>query len=151
MSDEMAIDYKASHVARTWKHAAPMLGCRFDPTGRFVFAASMDQKVYRWDLQTDKQLPLEGHESWLRGIGFSPDGKQVYTGGYDGKLCFWQNDPEAGEASLKPTCEIEAHPGLDSLAGRASRWKNGRHCGKRLGGEALVDGNRRTVGFIHRA
>lgn len=108
---EVKLDVKASHELRTWKHTAPMLGCRFDPSGRYVFASSMDQSIQRWDLQEDKHTSYVGHESWLRGIGFSPDGQQVYTGGYDGKLCFWENTPGDGEQPVKPRQEIEAHQG----------------------------------------
>ena len=109
--DTTKLDVKSSHVVRIWKHSAPMLGCRFDPTGRYVFASSMDHTVQRWDLQEDKQTPYVGHESWLRGIVFSPDGRQVYTGGYDGKLCFWENDSSSTSEPQEPIREIEAHEG----------------------------------------
>ena len=54
-----SIDIKAAHVFREWKYEAPLMGCRFDPTGRYVFAASMDTTIQRWDLQ-DVQLGKRG-------------------------------------------------------------------------------------------
>ena len=105
--DKSQLDIKATHVWKDWKHAAPLIGCRCDPTGRFIFASSMDNTVQRWDLQSDSHVTLGGHEGWLRAIGFSPNGQQAYTGGYDGKLCFW----ETASASPQPTREIAAHDG----------------------------------------
>ena len=89
-----------------------MIGCRYDPTGRYVFAGSADFTVQRWDLQADQHATFAGHESWLRGIGFSPDGAQAYTAGYDGKLCFWDALATSSEDQpIKPTREIDAHHG----------------------------------------
>ena len=105
-----SIDIKAAHVFREWKYEAPLMGCRFDPTGRYVFAASMDTTIQRWDLQDDQHSAFTAHESWLRAIGFSPDGSQMISGGYDGHLCFWDATatPEEGK-SVAPTRNIKAH------------------------------------------
>lgn len=116
MSDEAAkadeakipeIDVKSTHVWKEWKHSAPVIGCRCDPTGRYIFASSMDNTVQRWDSETEKQVAFGGHDSWLRAIGFSPDGKRSFTAGYDGKICFWETEAE----SPQPTREIDAHNG----------------------------------------
>lgn len=110
---EDALDVKSTKVYREWKHGAPLLGCRFDPTGRFVFASSMDQSIQRWDLEQDQHATFSGHESWLRGIGFSADGRQMFSGGYDGRLCFWDRDaqPSADNAPIAPFRTIQAHDG----------------------------------------
>lgn len=111
-ADTEATDFKASHVARDWKHSAPLLGCRFDPTGRYVFATSMDNTIQRWDLAEDQHATFAGHQSWLRSIGFSTDGATMYSAGYDGKLCFWPaTAQQEGDAPIQPTREIEAHAG----------------------------------------
>ena len=106
------LDVQATKVVRSWKHRAPLLGCRYDPTGRYAFASSMDQTIQRWDLQEDQHASFKGHESWLRGIGFSPDGQHMYSGGYDGKLCFWNCQSESSpESPVEPERSIEAHAG----------------------------------------
>ena len=105
------IDPKATHVSRQWKHSAAMLGCRFDPTGRYVFGSSMDMTIQRWDLQKDTQSSFAGHDSWLRGIGFSADGTRMYSAGYDGRLCFWDATAESGDQSVAPLREVDAHEG----------------------------------------
>lgn len=102
-----SFDPKASHTLKQWKHDAPLVGGRFDPTGRFVFAGAMDHSIQRWDWQADKHHSLQGHESWLRGIGFSNDGTQMFSAGYDGRLCFWDTLTE----DSKPKRQIEAHHG----------------------------------------
>jgi len=49
--DETAkLDFKSVHIDKEWKHDAPLIGCRFDPSGRFVFSTSMDQNLQRWNL-----------------------------------------------------------------------------------------------------
>lgn len=52
------------------KHAQPLIGCRFDPSGRFLFVSSEDNTIQRFDLVTGKKVALIGHESWVRGMAF---------------------------------------------------------------------------------
>ena len=35
-----AIDITATRIALTLKHNSPLIGCRFDPSGRFLFAGA---------------------------------------------------------------------------------------------------------------
>ena len=110
MSD--AIDYKATKVIRQWKHTAPLLGCRYDPSGRYVFATAMDHTICRWDLAEDQHATFAGHDSWLRGIGFSSDGAVMYSAGYDGRLCFWDAVAQPnGDKPFEPVRTIDAHDG----------------------------------------
>ena len=106
--DESAkLDFKSVHIDKEWKHDAPLIGCRFDPSGRFVFSTSMDQNLQRWNLEDGQKVALSGHESWLRAIGFSKDGNRAFTAGYDGRLCFWDNESQ----STEPLKTIDAHHG----------------------------------------
>jgi WD40 repeat protein len=52
------------------KHPHPLIGCRFDPTGRFLFVSSEDNTIQRFDLLTGKKTALIGHSSWVRGMAF---------------------------------------------------------------------------------
>jgi len=52
------------------KHARPLIGCRFDPSGRFLFVSSEDNTIQRFDLVTGAKTALTGHESWVRGMAF---------------------------------------------------------------------------------
>jgi WD40 repeat protein len=63
-------DPTAARVERELKHARPLVGCRFDPSGRFLFASSEDDSIQRFDLLTGARTALTGHESWARGMCF---------------------------------------------------------------------------------
>jgi WD40 repeat protein len=52
------------------KHSSPLIGCRFDPSGRFLFASAEDRTWQRFDLLSGKKTAFAGHQSWSRGIGF---------------------------------------------------------------------------------
>jgi WD40 repeat protein len=90
-----------------WKYSSPLIACRFDSTGRYVFTAAQDHAIQRWDLSSGESIVLEGHESWLRGLACSPDGQTLYSAGYDGQLLFWNL------AAMTPavTRRIDAHQG----------------------------------------
>lgn len=103
----MVVDPVQTHVAKELKHETPLVACRVDPTGRFIFAGAQDNSVIRWDLTNDAKLLLPGHESWVRSFGFTPNGETVITGGWDGRLIWW---PAAAEAP-QPQRTVEAHDG----------------------------------------
>src|SRR5437773_2353194 len=63
-------DPTAARLERELKHARPLIGCRFDPSGRFLFASSEDNTVQRFDLLSGAKTALTGHESWVRGMAF---------------------------------------------------------------------------------
>ncbi len=99
------LDVAQTHVASEWKIGSPLISCRYDPKGRFLFAGAQDYQVWRCEAATGKATQLKGANAWVRGIAFSPDGASVYTGGYDGRLLWW---PLEGGA---PSRAIEAHQG----------------------------------------
>jgi len=63
-------DPTTARVARELKHPRPLVGCRFDPSGRFLFASAEDDSVQRFDLLTGGVTAFLGHESWVRGMAF---------------------------------------------------------------------------------
>lgn len=103
------VDPTKTHEISKWKHVRPLTACRFDPTGKYAFTGAEDNTVQRWDLATGTVTSLAGgHDSWVRAIGFSQEGQQVITGGYDGRLIWW---PAAAEKP-EPIRKIEpAHAG----------------------------------------
>jgi WD40 repeat protein len=86
-----------THVASEFHHTRPLTCCRFDPTGRFVFAGAEDETVQRWDLESGRRTVQAGHESWVLALAFHPNGQTIVTGGADGKLIWW---PAASEKPL---------------------------------------------------
>ncbi|MCA9226524.1 MAG: WD40 repeat domain-containing protein [Planctomycetales bacterium] len=104
----MAADPAQSHVAHTIKHASPLINCRFDPTGKFVFASAQDSRVWRWNVEGEPVAKeFAGHESWTNGMAFTSDGATLVTSGYDGRLVWWP----AQDDEPKPVRTVEAHSG----------------------------------------
>lgn len=63
-------DPTAVRLERELKHPRPLVGCRFDPSGRFLFVSAEDDSVQRFDLLTGAKVAFVGHESWVRGMAF---------------------------------------------------------------------------------
>jgi WD40 repeat protein len=99
------------HVAKELKYSKPLVSCRFDPTGRLVFAGAEDDTVQRWDLNADpaktKPVALAAHDGWVFALAVTKDGKTLLTGGTDGKLIWW---PATADAP-KPIRSVDAHRG----------------------------------------
>ena len=53
-----------------WKHASPLIGCRFDPSGRSC-SPCPGRTLQRFDLSPGKAA-FAGHASWVRGMAFVP-------------------------------------------------------------------------------
>ena len=99
------LDVTKTHVAKELKVGSPLISCRYEPKGHYIFAGAQDYQIWRWEPSTNKKIQLKGADAWVRGIAFSPDGKTMLTGGYDGRLLWWPVDGE------KPERTVEAHTG----------------------------------------
>jgi len=113
MTDEMAPrpEPAQTRMVQEFKHNSPLLGCRIDPTGKFVFAGAQDNSIQRWELATGKKTALAGHKGWLRAFAFAD--KVMLSGDYHGKLLWWTPDAETPE----PLRIVDAHDGwLRALA-----------------------------------
>ncbi|QEL18362.1 WD40 repeat domain-containing protein [Limnoglobus roseus] len=128
-----AVDPTKARVLTEFKHARPLIGCRFDPTGRYLFASAEDDTVQRFDLLTREKTALVGHTSWVRGLAFVPSPAPAFSlatttagiavggvvaarkpvpvtlisGDYHGRLLWWNGS----DATPKPTRSIAAHDG----------------------------------------
>ena len=63
---------KQTRLAQELRHTSPLFSCRFDPSGRFVFAGAQDNTIHRWELATSHRVGLVGHRSWIRALAFLP-------------------------------------------------------------------------------
>lgn len=105
----MKADPKQTHVASQWKHTSPLISCRFDPSGRYVFTTAEDMTVQRFELASGRKVIFPAvHDSWVRGLGFLNSGKTLVTGGFDGRLMWW--DALAAKPT-QPAKRVEAHQG----------------------------------------
>lgn len=101
------MDPAKTHIARELKHDSPIIGCRFDRSGKYIFFTAEDFRVWRWEWATEVKTPFVGHDSWARGIATDPSNQTLITGGYDGRLIWW---PLAAEKP-EPIRTIDAHAG----------------------------------------
>jgi WD40 repeat protein len=88
------VDPKQVHQVQELKHSSPLIGCRLDPSGRFVFAGAQDSKVVRWELSTGKKTELIAHKSWVRAIAFQASARLLFTGDYTGRVLTWPLDAD---------------------------------------------------------
>jgi WD40 repeat protein len=102
-----AADPTKTYVAKDLAHNSPLIACRFDPKGRFVFATAEDQSIQRWDLESGTKTPLVAHDSWVHALAGSPDGQTLLSGGCDGRLIWW---PTASEKPA-PIRTLDVHRG----------------------------------------
>jgi WD40 repeat protein len=101
-------DPKQAHVVAQWPVERPVICCRFDPLGRFVFCGLESSTVQRVSLADGKKVPFAGvHDSWVFSLAMSPGGETAYSGGGDGRVAVWETDA----ASPKPVRTIDAHRG----------------------------------------
>jgi WD40 repeat protein len=94
----LALNPTDTRLERELKHPRPLTACRFDPSGRFVFAAGEDSVIRRFDLLTDEQATFSGHHSWVRSLAFL--------------------SPSPADAAAVTAFE-QRRPGLASLGGAA--------------------------------
>lgn len=93
--------------AREFKNTSPLIACRFDPEGKFLFTASQDNLIERWEVATAKKTDFSGHSSWVRALAFEPKGKLMASGGYDGQILLWNREV----ADPVPIRQVQAHQG----------------------------------------
>ncbi len=72
-----------------------------------MLAGAQDNNILRLNLETGQFVPMAGHVSWVRAIGFASSGKRSWSAGYDGVLIEWELEAE----NPVPLRKIEAHKG----------------------------------------
>ena len=101
------VDPTRTRLVQELRHNSPFISCRFDPTGRFVFAGAQDNTIQRFALADGGRLAFEGHRSWVRAIAFhAPSGKLI-SGDHAGDVLVWSIDA----AAPSPERTIAAHRG----------------------------------------
>jgi hypothetical protein len=101
-------DPAAVRLVQTITHDRPVLTCRFEAGGDFLFAGAEDNNFHRWELFTASAVHLKGHKSWIGTMGgLTPAGNLIVTGGHEGKLAWWN----ALDPAPAPIRFIDAHKG----------------------------------------
>ncbi|XP_034519621.1 WD repeat-containing protein 38 [Ailuropoda melanoleuca] len=82
-------------------HAGPVKFCRFSPDGRLFATTSCDCTIRLWDVAETKCLHVlkacslsnpvsAGHQRSVETVSFSPDSKQLASGGWDKRVKLWE-------------------------------------------------------------
>ena len=104
----MPADPKAAHVAAELSSDSPLMACRFDPAGKYVFATAENRSIYRWELaDPKKRIAFAAHDSWMFDLAITPDGQTLISAGGDDQLIWW---PAAADAPT-PIRKVKAHEG----------------------------------------
>jgi WD40 repeat protein len=146
------IDFKQTRLGLELKHPSPLIGCRFDPSGRFLFVSAQDSTLQRYDLVTGRKAALAGHPSWVRGMAFAPTTAAplpahlgpptvglgalaaaaarpapftLVTGDYHGTLIWWDGAADAPT----PVRTVEAHDGWCRAVATSPDGKTVASCG----------------------
>src|SRR5262245_42813919 len=101
----MSMDPTRTRMSLELRHNSPLIGCRFDPTGRFVFTSAQDNTIQRFELANQRKTSLIGHRSWVRGLAFVAG--KLLSADYNGKVHVWSVDAE----TPTPEQTIDAHRG----------------------------------------
>lgn len=96
-----------AHQVAEYKHASPLVSCRIDPLGRYLFAGGQIPAVQRWSLDSDATVTFTGHDSWVWSMDFDPTAATLVTAGYDGRLIWWETAAETPQ----PQRIVDAHDG----------------------------------------
>jgi WD40 repeat protein len=92
-------DYRTEIAA----HSGAVSQMAFAPDGTLV-SAGRDKTVALWDpVHRRRVAALSGHDTWLRAMAVSPDGKLFATGGDDKRLVLWDT------ATGKPIATVGEH------------------------------------------
>lgn len=116
---------------RLWKEiklGSPLLACRYDPTGKYLFSSTQDNSIHRVHVLDGTITRLAGHQSWVRSLAFSMTHQQFVSADYHGVIRLWNCQDDAP----KPVKIIDAHDGWIRALAVSSDGQTLASCGNDL-------------------
>src|SRR5262245_21775060 len=101
------VDPAKTKLGKEFKHGSPMIGCRIDPSGTFIFGSYQDNTLQRWEISTATKTAFEGHKSWARGLAFEATSKTLFSADWVGSILAWTLEAD----KPAPRWTVEAHKG----------------------------------------
>jgi WD40 repeat protein len=85
----------ATLVGNTLAHTGSIIRVAFSPDGARLVSASSSREVKIWNAETlTLERALTGQSDWVQSLAFSPDGRALALGRYDGTVSLY--DPSTG-------------------------------------------------------
>ena len=74
-------------------HKQPVYNVGFSPNCHSLVSASADKSIRIWNIRdgSSKILPVTGSPNYFMSVEFSPDGKYVAAGNFDGSVWIWDS------------------------------------------------------------
>lgn len=87
-------------VVKEVNRAGILFAIAQQPASSRLFVGSSDFKVHDFDVMAEKPEPVEyaGHESYVTGVALA--GKHLVSGGYDGRLIWWDTETKQQVRSI---------------------------------------------------
>ena len=82
-------------------HTAPVLAVRYSPDGALLASAGSDRVVKIWNADTWAEVrTLDRQSDWPQALAWSPDGRTLAVGRYDGTVSLY--DSATGKRTAEP-------------------------------------------------
>ena len=76
--------------AKVWVAEVGVNAVAFDPAGKYLAGAGVDDHLYVWDVGAREEVfRLAGHQDRINGVAFDPSGSYLVSGGDDGTVRVW--------------------------------------------------------------
>ena len=70
-------------------HSRPIKDLKFSKDGKYIFSASSDRLVLKWDSRTNEKIITYVHQASVNVICISQDNKWMFTGDSTGCIYIW--------------------------------------------------------------
>ncbi|MEZ6134653.1 MAG: protein kinase [Pirellulaceae bacterium] len=124
--NELQVQSQTKNIAQTFPTTSyRATAWAIDPSGKEVAISDYaprardgtEIETYVWSARVPESLPMIGQEKDVRAIAHSDDGKKLFSGGFDRKICIW--DTQSGVSQLQfrrfPVVGLAVHPDDSSI------------------------------------
>jgi WD40 repeat protein len=93
LSEVILLNLASGQAIKTFTHSGNQdvhtNAVAFSPNGELLAAGNSRSTISLWEVKSDKQKNLEGHDEEVLSVAFSPDGRTLVSGGNDKTIKLW--------------------------------------------------------------